>query len=341
MPLSESGTAQHDQSIRVWDTKEVLPANAFEYYREGICDAFMELTPEAEEVRRASFSARVENIPAGAGAINKVRASSHLVRRAQAEIARSTQECYYLNLTTGGSCIASQAGKERTAKAGDLYIFDSALPFDLEHRKHPSLAVTSFWVPKAALHERLGAGCQPSLSIVSDDPQSGKLACEVARTLSQGAAAMPDEMRERLFNVLIDLTAMSFMQPKDWHPVSRRMARHAELCNLIDRHANDPRFGPEKAARLAGMSVRYLHNLFAEGEGSFGDRLKQKRISNAAAMLRNPGLSSIPITTIAYDCGFADPAHFARVFREERGCSPSDWRLAGSRFATGKNTGRH
>jgi AraC-like DNA-binding protein len=34
------------------------------------------------------------------------------------------------------------------------------------------------------------------------------------------------------------------------------------------------------------------------------------------------------VSTIAFDCGFADASHFNRVFRQCFGCTPSDVRNA-------------
>lgn len=36
--------------------------------------------------------------------------------------------------------------------------------------------------------------------------------------------------------------------------------------------------------------------------------------------------SEEPLTRIALACGFADQAHFCRVFRRQAGCSPTQWR---------------
>src|SRR5689334_7797459 len=44
----------------IWNTDETRPAEQFSYYREAICQAFMNLTPESATTSR--FPARVESI---------------------------------------------------------------------------------------------------------------------------------------------------------------------------------------------------------------------------------------------------------------------------------------
>ncbi len=49
------------------------------------------------------------------------------------------------------------------------------------------------------------------------------------------------------------------------------------------------------------------------------------RLERAEELLANPHL---PLGTIAFECGFADQAHFSRSFRKARGITPSAWRKA-------------
>jgi AraC family transcriptional regulator len=49
-----------------------------------------------------------------------------------------------------------------------------------------------------------------------------------------------------------------------------------------------------------------------------------------AARIRKAGLllstSNITADRVAYECGFADYAHFYRTFKKEMGCSPKEYR---------------
>ena len=69
----------------VWDTGATRPEEQFSYYREAICQAFMNLTPESATTSR--FPAKVEAIKIGNGAINRVVFPEHTVHRSRADIA--------------------------------------------------------------------------------------------------------------------------------------------------------------------------------------------------------------------------------------------------------------
>ncbi|MGW2913462.1 helix-turn-helix domain-containing protein [Streptomyces asoensis] len=96
----------------------------------------------------------------------------------------------------------------------------------------------------------------------------------------------------------------------------------------IDRHLADPGLSPGSVAAAHHISVRYLHRLF-EGEGVTVSRLiQQRRLERCARELRRAAASAPPVSAVAQRWGFANPAHFSRVFRAAYGLSPREWREA-------------
>lgn len=84
-------------------------------------------------------------------------------------------------------------------------------------------------------------------------------------------------------------------------------------------------------ARSAGMSVRTLHRLFQrELQAAPGEHLRRRRLARATHHLREGGLT---VTEVAQACGYSDSNYFARVFRQEFGCSPREWRAGRGRAA--------
>ncbi|CAB3724787.1 GlxA family transcriptional regulator [Trinickia soli] len=77
-------------------------------------------------------------------------------------------------------------------------------------------------------------------------------------------------------------------------------------------------------AKMVGTSVRQLERAFmAEMKVSPNEFYRRMRLRYARWMLLN---TSRKVTDIAYDCGFADSAHFIRVFREAYGVTPGKLR---------------
>jgi AraC-like DNA-binding protein len=83
-------------------------------------------------------------------------------------------------------------------------------------------------------------------------------------------------------------------------------------------------FEPAQLAQSMGVSQRTLERLFRKTTGLTPVRYYQRRrIDRARRLLADPERS---VTGIAYELGFADAAHFSRVFNRHAGCAPSAYR---------------
>ncbi len=80
----------------------------------------------------------------------------------------------------------------------------------------------------------------------------------------------------------------------------------------------------ESAAAQAGFSVCYFSRIFKQFTNyNFVEYLALQRIKKARLLLSDPDKS---ITEISYQAGFKSISTFNRVFRQYRGCSPSEYR---------------
>ena len=99
--------------------------------------------------------------------------------------------------------------------------------------------------------------------------------------------------------------------------------RHAAL--LMEENLEAP-LNIAVIASMVGTSVRQLERAFtADMKMSPNEFYRQMRLRYARWMLLN---TPRKVTDIAYECGFADSAHFIRVFREAYGVTPGKLRSA-------------
>lgn len=315
---------------QIWRSSDVEPHRGFEYYRDGICQSFMDLIPEPEGDDGWDFSGSIETMPIGAGRLNRVVATSHLVRRTWAEIANSPDECYYLNYKTRGECRISQSGDEVAIRSGDVGLFDSTMPFQLEHRCFPDLAVSSFMLSHDALRERLGGRLPTKPMVLSHHTNLGPLIRETAATLAREAEILSRRETDRLYDILFDLVAMAVSVDENAR-TDRASSRAEAMLLLVKNYVNEnhrnANLNASAVAAASGISVRYLHTLFARTETSFGEYLLTRRLQSAASSLRSSELARQSIATIALQNGFNDPAHFYRKFKSRYGCTAREWRV--------------
>lgn len=97
----------------------------------------------------------------------------------------------------------------------------------------------------------------------------------------------------------------------------------AKAVRLMQHDLTKPvSIGP--LVREMGVSRRHLEYRFRAALGRTpGQVLRYLRIERSKLLLRT---TTLPLTTIASDCGFRSRFHFARAFRREVGASPSRYR---------------
>ncbi len=98
-----------------------------------------------------------------------------------------------------------------------------------------------------------------------------------------------------------------------------------KLRGIIESRLDDAGFSVEQLCREAAMSrANLFRKLKALTGQSAGDLVRSIRLAKAKQLLRED--PSLTIAAVAYDTGFSDPDYFAKVFKEEVGRTPSEWR---------------
>ena len=94
--------------------------------------------------------------------------------------------------------------------------------------------------------------------------------------------------------------------------------------DIVLEHLDDFDFKVQDFCRALNMSHSQLHRKLTALTGlSAGKFIRAIRLKQAEELLADPERS---ITAIALDTGFNDPDYFSRVFRQEFGISPTDYR---------------
>ena len=82
-------------------------------------------------------------------------------------------------------------------------------------------------------------------------------------------------------------------------------------------------------ARNLAVTPTHLSRVTRAATGLSASRLIEERIIREAR--RNLVYTNLPISTIAYELGYDDPAYFSRVFSRATGMSPRAFRTRGLR----------
>lgn len=107
------------------------------------------------------------------------------------------------------------------------------------------------------------------------------------------------------------------------HPGKTSDKEIKEMLVYIHDHFSDS-ISTEQIAEAAHVSKRGCFRIFQENlHMTPGDYLRSYRLRKAGQMLRE---GNEPVTEIAYTCGFCSGSYFGKMFREQFGCTPAEYR---------------
>jgi AraC-like DNA-binding protein len=105
-----------------------------------------------------------------------------------------------------------------------------------------------------------------------------------------------------------------------------RASRLHRICQGIEAVLGNPALTLGMVAERERVSSRYLQKLFTEAGNSFSHYLRTRRLDRCRVDLISPLHAELSISEICFRWGFNSSAHFSRVFHQEFGVSPRDYR---------------
>lgn len=237
----------------------------------------------------------------------------------------SALKIYYVS---SGTAVIRQEGREQIVEAGQLGVHDSMQPYQIwTETGFDSLVMV---VPKTRLLS-LGTGyADLSAARFTAGEGAGCLVLPYLQGLAGGLDEVIRGQGRQIVRSTVDLLTMLFSSavgtvPEE--PELRRARQREEILGWIREHLLDADLSPGRIAAAHLMSTRALHALFAEAGTTVGTVVRQSRLERARELLvLHPGWT---LAEVGRWSGFADPSYFSRVFRQEFGMSPGQFRAAG------------
>ena len=92
----------------------------------------------------------------------------------------------------------------------------------------------------------------------------------------------------------------------------------------VEAHLDDFEFNVEELCKAMNLSHSQLHRKLSALTGYSAQKfIRYIRLNKAKELLQDHELS---IISIAFDTGFNDPNYFGRIFKQEFGVTPTEWR---------------
>jgi AraC-like DNA-binding protein len=320
------------QSHRV-STEAVPRRQAFAFWQDVICDTFIHLDCTSPE--SGSFAGELTSQPFGDFTLSSMTSDPIDLTRSGARISAARDEYCLIVVQGRGRTLAEQDGRRTVLETGDLALFDSARPYfaALEAGFHHYVLK----VPRDSVRRRLGPIEAITATRVAGHAGIGKIASSFIRDLLAEASVVDDAARHKLAETSMDLVAaaVASVLPLAAPASATRVAHLARAKAFIAANASRFDLVPEHVAAAAGVSERYLRELFADEGESVARYIWTYRYEKCKAALSDPAQSHRAISDIAFGWGFNDMSHFSRLFRDRAGVPAREFRDAALRRLTG------
>lgn len=307
---------------RVWTTAALPEGEQFPFWREVVWQVF---TPVA--LRRPDegpFRGTVTAWSMGPLGVSVITSDRQSAVRGPAEIARRAGDAFFLNLPLAPGSFAAQGGRTARLQPGDFTIVDSASPFELGFTA--PFRQISLMLPHELLRPLLAAPGQATAVRVAGEAGVGAVTAAAIRALVRGGDTLDREAARALAARLADLIALSLGVVVAPPPSATRALLLQAAQDEAERSLGDPELSPVMVAARVGISVRYLHRLFADTGSSFGRWVLTRRLERCRRDLQDPARRHWTIAQVALEHGLADPGYFSRAFRAQYGMTPREAR---------------
>jgi len=246
------------------------------------------------------------------------------------EVGLWAESDYLVHVLTGRKTWRTAAGTW-TARAGDTIFFKKGACIVEQHLEE-GFCLLMFFIPDAFVREvvhELGSGAGQDSTAEQDPSAAIRVVDDVTltgffhsmRTYFARAERPPEALlRLKLKELLVGV--MAGRRNPELAAYFAWLARQvlpplAPLMEVNFRH-NLP------LGAFARMAHRSLSSFKREFRAQFGvppgQWLRERRLLHASQLLRT---TDLPVTAIAFDCGFEDASHFTKAFRQRYGHPPS------------------
>jgi AraC-like DNA-binding protein len=305
-----------------WSTEHLQPGKALAYWRDVICENLLQM--HIHSSHESTFFGHIEKHAFGSIQVNFISVSEQRVWRERTAASSAKDHLFHLIHVRQGVQLVQQYGRSLKVGAGDCLLIDCLAGFEFDFPEGVDAAVLE--IRRDWLRGWLPAPEDAAARLI--DGRSGwgaTLASALSNVTraSVGATGLPPTV---VAEQIVSLLALAVAH-EDASPTTHKRALLRRVTETIRERCHEPDLDPATVAAALCVSRRYIHLLFASAGTTFSHELYECRLRRAQRLLGDKRFDGLGIAEIAWNCGFSEPSHFTRRFRERFGSAPSAYRL--------------
>jgi AraC-like DNA-binding protein len=311
-----------EAGLQSYSTRGVAPHRRIDFWNEQVSGAITAL--QVLPARDGEFDARLNTTEFAGIKFVQVACSPIRVMHTPERAHRLVEPVYLIQLQRDGSCIHRGLNTELQLEPGDFCLCDNTLPYEqILGSWHDVLILR---LPQAALRRRLP---MPEVFLnrlmSGHGGTSGLVSKFINLFWEQCRSGIETVSGEKIVDSICDLLAAAFLDSEKTLLAGSTVQTmwRLRICRYIDQNLGQSDLSPARVARHFRVSPRYIHKLFEHQEEPVSRYILRRRLEATHRSLTDLGQSSKTVSAIAYEWGFSNTTHFARVFRERYGATPS------------------
>lgn len=258
----------------------------------------------------------------GGVAMSRIASVPQSVTSLLDEVGAGELESTQVQLVHRGSLILDQDGRQSSASAGELIVYDVSRPFQFIYPDE--FRTTIVQLPTRSIGVTGGQLDAVAHRSVAPDSSVRAALSALLRTADAENDGLGDTGRRALARAIAEAVQLVIREQEGVvHAVTARSALAESARAVVRERLNDPSLSAASLASQLHVSVRTLHAAFEDERETLGQFIRAQRISQARSLLMG---TSLPVRSIAEQVGYLDVTHFLRTFKTAEGVTPAVWR---------------
>ncbi|MXO73031.1 helix-turn-helix domain-containing protein [Alteraurantiacibacter buctensis] len=303
------------------DLSEVLPALRTRVWENSVHLAFPGVRVAPAEGQ--SFNGRLKQISIGPVRIGSVCATAHTVEIDNSVI-RKEEALFAVLIVKSGTHELSHPKGEIILRPGDMTVLQNNLDFTIKSLEGSEVLICT--LPQVLFAEKARHFLELSgRRLPADAPLASLLQHHLEQAFERHRQFSEVDCSAWLAAFLALASGLRRSPADDNEDIPHWRVEAA--LRMIEERINCFDLTAEAIARSQNISRRRLDQLFTDATGeTIASKILELRLMKAASALCDMAQHERHVTSIAFDSGFKDSAHFSRVFRRRFNMSPSQWR---------------
>jgi AraC-like DNA-binding protein len=318
------------------DVATLPAADRFGYWSELIAQQAAAQLISSEHA--ADFGAWSQVVDLGSIRLTSFRYPSLDTVRTPRLIRQSDPELYQLALPTTGRSSIEQERSRSALRSTDFTLLDSSRPHKASHSpsnssrpQGPQLATSiTVLIPHRALPlpaNKVGELCAARLPAGEGmGALTAQYLLRLANHPEQYEQAQAPVLGRTALNLIAAMIAKQLSITSMLPTEVRDSALRVSINTFIGTHLGDKDLNPDTVAAAHYISPRTLRRLFGAEQTSVSAEIRNRRLERCRHELENPKLHDTPVRAIGARWGFRERAHFNKVFKQQYGMAPLEYR---------------